>query len=104
MHIVLVNIHVKPDKLEDFVAATQVNARNSVKEPGVVRFDFLQQKEDPTKFLLVEMYRTPEDADRHKETTHYLVWRDTVAEMMAEPRLGVKYANLFPDDASFEMP
>lgn len=104
MHIVLVHIHVKPDNLDEFIAASQVNARNSIKEPGVVRFDFLQQKEDPNQFLLVEMYRTPEDADRHKETSHYLVWRDTVADMMAEPRQGVKYENLFPDDALFEMP
>ena len=98
MFIVHVHVRVKPESLEAFKAATLENARNSVQEPGVARFDVLQQSDDPTRFLLVEVYRTPADADRHKETKHYQVWRDAVAEMMAEPRSSVKYSNLFPDD------
>jgi autoinducer 2-degrading protein len=69
-----------------------------VQEPGIARFDVIQQLEDPTRFVLVEVYRTPEDPARHKETAHYQRWRDAVAEMMAEPRSSVKYANVFPDD------
>jgi autoinducer 2-degrading protein len=98
MHIVHVHIHVKSDQIEAFKAATVVNASNSVREPGIARFDFLQDAGDPTRFVLVEVYRTPEAAVRHKETTHYQTWRDTVAGMMVEPRSGVKYENLFPDD------
>jgi quinol monooxygenase YgiN len=74
------------------------NAANSVQEPGVARFDVIQETDDPTRFVLVEVYRTPADAGKHKETAHYAKWRDSVAEMMVEPRWGVKYANLFPDD------
>jgi quinol monooxygenase YgiN len=69
-----------------------------VQEPGIARFDVIQQLDDPTRFVLVEVYRTPEDAASHKETAHYETWRNTVADMMAEPRSGVKYANVFPDD------
>ena len=98
MFIVHVHVHVKPEFMEQFRQATLENARNSIQEPGVARFDLLQQQDDETRFLLVEVYREPEDAKRHKETGHYQVWRDTVAEMMAEPRSSVKYANLFPDD------
>jgi len=101
MFIVHVHVHVKPELVDRFKAATVKNARNSVQEPGVARFDVIQQSDDPTRFVLVEVYRTPEDADRHKETAHYQVWRDAVAEMMAEPRKGVKYANVFPDDAGW---
>jgi quinol monooxygenase YgiN len=99
MFIVHVRVHVKPEFTEQFRQATMANARHSVREPGVARFDVLQQSDDPTRFLLVEVYRTPADADRHKETEHYQVWRDAVAEMMAEPRSSVKYANVFPDEA-----
>jgi len=99
MYIVHVHVHVKPEFAEQFRQATMANARHSVREPGVARFDVLQQSDDPTRFLLVEVYRTPADADRHKETEHYQVWRDAVAEMMAEPRSSVKYANVFPDEA-----
>jgi len=95
----IVHVHVKPECVEGFKAATVENARNSVQEPGVARFDVLQQSDDPSRFVLVEIYRTPEDADRHKETKHYQVWRDAVAEMMAEPRSSVKYSNAFPEDA-----
>jgi autoinducer 2-degrading protein len=98
MHIVHVHIHVKSDQIEAFKAATVVNASSSVQEPGIARFDLLQDAGDPTRFVLVEVYRTPEAAVRHKETPHYQTWRDTVAGMMVEPRSGVKYANLFPDD------
>ncbi len=101
MFIVHVHVHVKPEFVEQFKAATVENARHSVREPGVARFDVLQQSDDPTRFVLVEVYRTPADADRHKETKHYQVWRDTVAEMMAEPRSSVKYGNVFPDDAGW---
>ncbi|MFB3879672.1 MAG: putative quinol monooxygenase [Armatimonadota bacterium] len=98
MHIVCVHVRVTPDSIESFRAATLENARNSVQESGVARFDVLQQPDDPTRFLLIEVYRRPEDADSHKQTDHYRLWRDTVASMMAEPRVGVRYANVFPED------
>ena len=98
MFIVHVFVHVKPEFVEAFKAATIQNARNSVQEPGVARFDVIQQRDDPTRFVLVEVYRMPDDPAKHKETAHYQTWRDTVAEMMAEPRSSVKYANVFPDD------
>jgi quinol monooxygenase YgiN len=98
MFIVHVHVHVKPEFVEAFRQATLENARNSLQEPGVARFDVIQQRDDPNCFVLVEVYRTPEDAGRHKETAHYPVWRDTVAEMMAEPRSSVKYDNVFPND------
>jgi quinol monooxygenase YgiN len=101
MHIVLVHVHVKPDSIEEFKLVTLDNARNSMQEPGVVRFDVLQQKEDPVRFTLVEVYRKPEDQEAHRQTAHYLRWRDAVAEMMAENRVGVRYANLFPDDSGW---
>ena len=101
MYIVHVHVAVKPGSVEPFRQVTLANAGNSVREPGVARFDVLQQSDDPTRFLLVEVYRTPEDADRHKETRHYQVWRDTVANMMAEARRSVKYANVFPDDVEW---
>jgi quinol monooxygenase YgiN len=77
MLIVHVFVHVNPHRVDDFIAATLENARNSVQEPGVVRFDLVQQDEDPTRFLLIEIYRTPQDPSRHKETAHYAKWRDT---------------------------
>ena len=98
MFIVHVHVHVKPEFVEAFREATLENARNSVKEPGIARFDVIQQLDDPTRFVLVEVYRTSEDPAKHKETAHYKRWRDTVAEMMAEPRTSIKYANVFPDD------
>jgi quinol monooxygenase YgiN len=98
MLIVHVHVHVKPESVEAFRRATVENARNSVQEPGIARFDVLQQTDDPTRFVLVEIYRTPEAPARHKETDHYQTWRDTVAEMMAEPRTSVKYTNVFPDN------
>jgi quinol monooxygenase YgiN len=97
MFIVHVFVHVKPEFVEAFKDASLENARNSVQEPGIARFDVIQQQDDPSRFVLVEVYRTPEDPVRHKETAHYQTWRDTVAEMMAEPRSSIKYANVFPD-------
>ena len=98
MLIVHVHAHVKPEFVEAFKEATAENACNSMQEPGIARFDVLQQLDDPARFILVEVYRTPDDPARHKETAHYQKWRDTVAEMMAEPRKSVKYANVFPAD------
>ena len=97
MYIVHVHVHVKPEFVDEFRAATLENARHSLLEPGVARFDVVQQTDDPTRFVLVEVYRSVEDAARHKETAHYPVWRDRVADMMAEPRVGVKYTAVFPD-------
>ena len=101
MFIVHVHVHVKLESVDAFREATLENARHSVQEPGIARFDVIQQLDDPTRFVLVEVYRTPEDPARHKETAHYQKWRDTVAEMMAAPRYSVKYANVFPDDAGW---
>ena len=101
MLIVQVQVHVKPECADAFVEATLANARQSVQEPGIARFDVIRQIDDPTRFLLVEVYRTAEDPARHKETEHYRVWRDTVEEMMAEPRRSIKYVNVFPDDAGW---
>jgi autoinducer 2-degrading protein len=96
MHIIHVFVLVKPDSIEDFKAATRENARSSLGEPGVARFDVIQQKDDPSRFVLVEAYRTPEDASRHKETQHYQRWRDAVAGMMAAPRSSIRYRSVFP--------
>ena len=104
MLIVHVFVHVKPDSVDEFKTATLVNARNSIQESGIVRFDVIQQEDDPTQFVLMEMYRTADDPARHKETAHYAVWRDTVASMMAEPRRSVKYHEFFPDRARWELP
>jgi len=98
MLVVHVRVHVKTESVEAFKEATLENARNSVQEPGVARFDVIQQQDEPSRFVLVEVYRTPEDPAKHKETAHYQTWRETVAEMMAEPRQSVKYDNVFPDD------
>ena len=102
MQIVLVHVHVKPEFVEAFKQASIENASNSVKEPGIARFDVIQQADDPTRFLLVEIYKTTEAQGAHKETSHYAKWRDTVAEMMAEPRQGIKYTNIFPTDGNWQ--
>ena len=102
MHIVHVMVHVKPEHIEAFKAASLENARQSVREPGIARFDVLQQQADPARFVLVEVYRTAEDPARHKETAHYAAWRDAVAPMMAEPRGAVKFHNLFPDESGWD--
>jgi quinol monooxygenase YgiN len=98
MFIVNVHVHVRPESAEAFRRATLENASKSIKEPGIARFDVVQQMDDPTRFVLVEIYRTPEDPARHKETQHYRTWRDTVENMMAEPRKSIKYTNIFPAD------
>jgi len=98
MLIIHVHVHVKADQVEAFRAASVENAKDSVREPGVARFDVVQQQDDPTRFVLVEVYRSVNDPARHKETTHYQRWRDTVEGMMAEPRTSVKYSNVFPED------
>jgi quinol monooxygenase YgiN len=104
MFIVHVNVSVKPEFIDAFHDASLANARESLKEPGVARFDVIQELERPERFVLVEVYRTPEDAARHKQTAHYQKWRDAVAEMMAEPRASVKYKNLFPGEQGWETP
>jgi len=98
MFIVHVQVHVKPEYIDKFIEASQDNAQNSIKEAGVARYDVIQSLDDPSKFVLVEVYMTPDDAALHKQTGHYARWRDTVAEMMAEPRTGIKYANRFPGE------
>ncbi len=99
MLVVHVFVSVKPDYVEAFRQATVENASNSVQEPGIARFDVIQQLDDPTRFVLVEVYRDDQAPARHKETAHYAAWRDAVAPMLAEPRTSVKYANVFPGDA-----
>jgi autoinducer 2-degrading protein len=101
MLIVHVHVHVKPDQIEAFIAATRDNASQSIREPGIARFDVVQQTDDPSRFVLVEVYRTVEAPAAHKETTHYQVWRDAVADMMAEPRTSVKFSNVFPADGDW---
>ena len=102
MFIVHVFAHVKPDRVEAFRDTTIENAGSSIQEPGVARFDVIQQQDDPVRFVLVEVYRTSDDPARHKETAHYQKWRDTVADMMAEPRTSVKYTNVFPDEQGWD--
>jgi len=92
-----VHVRVKPESVEDFRQATVDNARSSVQEPGIARFDVVQQQDDATRFVLIEVYRTPDAAAAHKETAHYAKWRDTVAPMMAEPRQSVKFGAVFPE-------
>jgi len=101
MLAVHVDIQVKPDCVERFIEATQENAKNSLKELGIARFDLVQQQNDPTRFMLVEVYRDAEASVRHKETAHYARWRDTVADMMAVPRTSVKYETLYPDESGW---
>lgn len=101
MHIVHVFIHVKPECVAAFQAATLANARASVLEPGIARFDVLQQSDAPDRFVLVEVYRTPADQAAHRETAHYATWRDTVAPMMAAPRTATKFVNCFPADEAW---
>ena len=98
MLVVHVHVHVNPDSVDAFREASIENASHSIHESGVARFDVIQQNDDPTRFMLVEVYRTADDPARHKETAHYKKWRDTVADMMAEPRQAVKFTNAFPDD------
>ena len=101
MLIVHVHVHVKEDSVDAFRRASEENARASIEEPGIARFDLLQHTEDPTRFLLVEVYRDADAPAQHKATAHYAKWRDTVAEMMAEPRHSVKYHNAYPPDGGW---
>ncbi len=101
MLIVHVQVRVKAEAVEAFKRATIANAQASRKEPGIARFDVLQEADDPTRFVLVEAYRTAEAPATHKETEHYKTWRDTVAEMMAEPRQSVKFGNVDPKDGEY---
>jgi autoinducer 2-degrading protein len=96
MHVTLVHVHVKPESIAAFIAATRANHENSVREPGNRRFDVLQHPDDPARFILYEAYASAEDAAAHKRTAHYAAWRDAVAEMMAEPRRGEPMRGLFP--------
>lgn len=97
MLIVHVHVHVKAEFVAEFRQATIENARASVQEPGIARFDLIEQQDDDTRFVLIEVYRTPEAPAAHKETAHYAKWRDAVAPMMAEPRYSVKYSAVFPE-------
>ncbi|NBD14077.1 MULTISPECIES: antibiotic biosynthesis monooxygenase [Corallococcus] len=99
--VVHVHVRVLPQHVDAFLQATLANARESVKEPGIARFDFCQDTEDPTRFVLVEVYRAPDAPAAHKQTAHYLTWRDAVAPMMAEPRAARRFVNRFPDDAGW---
>lgn len=101
MLAVHVFIQVKPDCVDCFIEATQANAKNSLLEPGIARFDLIQQQDDPTRFVLVEVYRDVEATARHKETAHYACWRDTVAALMAAPRSSVKYTTVYPEDSGW---
>lgn len=102
MLVVHVHVHVKPEAVDAFKEATLANARCSVQEPGIARFDVAQQLDDPTRFALVEVYRTDDAPGKHKETAHYAAWRDAVADMMAEPRSSVKYASVFPGEEGWD--
>ncbi len=101
MIVVLVYVHVNEDAIDAFKDAALENARNSIKEPGIARFDVIQQQDEPRRFILVEVYRSQEAQAAHKETAHYIRWRDTVTPMMAEPRVGVKHQNIFPEDSGW---
>ena len=101
MHIVHVHVHVKPEFVEAFKQATVENASKSTREPGIARFDVIQQTDDPTRFVLVEVYKTTAAPAAHKETPHYKLWRDAVMKMMDEPRQGIRYSNVFPEDANW---
>ena len=96
--IVEVDVQVKPDDVEAFLQATRANAQGSVREPGVARFDVLQDREDPAHFVLVEVYRGPDAPAAHKETAHYQTWRALVEPMMARPRTSRRFVNAFPAD------
>ena len=104
MLVVHVFVHVKPEHIEAFIAATRLNSESSLKESGVARFDVVQQADDPSRFVLVEAYKTAEAPAQHKETAHYAVWRDAVAPMMQSPRTSVKYQSLSPADARWGTP
>jgi quinol monooxygenase YgiN len=101
MYILVVQARVKPEFIDAFKQATAINASNSAKEPGIARFDFLQQQDDPTRFVLYEVYRDPSAPTQHKQTTHYLAWAETVSHMFQEPRSRAFFTNVFPVDDAF---
>lgn len=101
MLVVHVHVYVNPDTIDAFKAATVANASNSVREPGIARFDVIQDNDDPAHFILVEVYRSVEATVAHKETAHYATWRDTVAPMMAKSRTAVKFSNVYPEDSGW---
>lgn len=101
MHVVHVHVHVKPETVAGFRQATIENARASVQEPGIARFDVVQQQDDATRFVLIEVYRTPDAPAAHRATAHYAKWRDTVEPMMAEPRQRAQFDAVFPDPQSW---
>lgn len=96
MYVTIVTVSVKPENVEAFKEACRVNHENAIHEPGNIRFDVLQSADEPTRFVLYEAYKTRQDAATHKETAHYLNWRETVSDWMAEPRQGVTYHGLYP--------
>jgi (4S)-4-hydroxy-5-phosphonooxypentane-2,3-dione isomerase len=100
MILTCVYVHVKPETINDFIEASEMNYNGSVKEPGNLRFDFVQQADDTCRFMLYEAFESEESAVAHKTTAHYLKWRDTVKDMMAEPRYGVRYNILEPKERS----
>ena len=102
MLAVHVNIQVKPDFIASFIEATKENARNSLQESGIARFDVVQDREDPAHFVLVEVYKNADAPAAHKETAHYAQWRDTVADMMAAPRTSVKFETVYPEESRWE--
>jgi quinol monooxygenase YgiN len=104
MLVVHVHVHVLPDCVEAFKTASLANASASLKEPGVARFDVIQSSDDPTRFVLVEVYKNAEAPVQHKQTSHYQIWRDTVADMMTEPRQSQKYDSLYPDEERWNTP
>ena len=101
MLVIHVHVSVKPECVEAFKQASLENARGSVRESGIARFDVVQQQDDRTRFVFVEAYRNPDAPALHKETAHYARWRDAVAPMMAEPRRSVRFDNVFPDDTGW---
>jgi (4S)-4-hydroxy-5-phosphonooxypentane-2,3-dione isomerase len=98
MFVVHVHVHVKKDRVDDFISASRENAANSLQEPGVVRFDIVQQEENPDFFILEEAYKTQADSGSHKDTPHYKKWKNVVEDMMAEPRRTIRFRNIFPSD------
>ena len=104
MLVVHIQVHVKPEHVEAFIAATRKNSEASLQESGVARFDVAQQADDPTRFVFVEAYKTPEAPAQHKETAHYAAWRDAVAPMMQSPRTSVKFESVAPDEPRWSTP
>jgi (4S)-4-hydroxy-5-phosphonooxypentane-2,3-dione isomerase len=104
MLVVQVHVHVKAEAVEAFKQLTLANARASAKEPGIARFDVIQDLADPARFVLIEVYRDESAPAAHKQTAHYATWRDGVADMMAEPRTSARYSNVFPGEDGWDMP